>query len=130
MLTADSLAVIISATAAVFSAVTGFGFKITDMAKAARTRRSELYIVHCKSAYDAFIAAYSNLHMVKTIEEQRDFTNTLYTAISIAPDDLRCELTKLLSMNSVSSIKPNDENRIIFYRCLDLIGKYNAKFLS
>ena len=127
--TADSLVLVLSAASAVFSAIVGFGFKISEYASAARTRRIELYTEQCKRAYDAFISAYANLHMVKDIEGQRVFLNTLYGAISVAPNPLRKELKLLLAMNSTNSIKPTDENREIFHRCLDLISEQNAKKL-
>lgn len=128
-ITADSLALVLSASAAVFSAVVGFGFKISDYAAAARTRRLELYTEQCKRAYDSFITAYANLHRVKDPEDQCEFLGALYGAISVAPNPLRKELKLLLSMNSTATIKPTDENREIFYRCLDLIGEQNAKKL-
>lgn len=128
-ITPETVLLIFSSASAVFSAVVGFGFKVSDYMSAARARKSELYTDHCKSAYDALIVAYSNLYKVKTYDEQREFIRALYAAISVAPTNLRLELEKLLTMYSTETIKPTDENREIFIRCLDLIGEQNAKKL-
>lgn len=125
----DTIAVVVSSASAVFSAIVGFGFKVSDYIISARARKTELYAEHCKNAYDAFIRAYSNLHRVKNDEEQRAFICALYSAISVAPYDLRRELKKLLTMNSTDTIKPTAENREVFYQCLELIGRQNAKKL-
>lgn len=124
----DSLAVITSAAVASLSLLTGIFTQVMTSVIESRRRKKEMYIDNQMKIYNEFINAYSNLHGLKSVEEQRTFLSSLYAAMSIAPPELRCELEKLLPMDSNATIKQTEENRMIFLSCVNLINKHNRHY--
>lgn len=123
----ETISVISSAVVAVGSLVSNIVIQYRASVMASDQKRRELYLSNHLKIYNDFISAYANLHMLKDVSEQRQFLSALYAAIGVAPDDLKEELTKLLPMDSVSAIKPDDENRKIFFKCLQLINQHNSR---
>lgn len=128
-LTAEIITVLSTSAVALATLIVSGGTQLASIISEKNRRKKEYYAATQLDIYNRFISAYSNLHMVKDVSEQREFLSALYSAIAIAPPKLRSELETLLSMHTVSSIKPTDENRECFLRCLSLINDHNSKHI-
>lgn len=95
-----------------------------------KMKRIELYTNHRHTAFRDFIAAYSDLHAISSVETQREFLKAWRTALSVSEDELFDTLMELSFMDTVSTIKPSGKSDEVFSRCVRLISEDFSRNIS